>query len=343
MRQERIAAPAGRIGRRGLAGLLPLLAGCARGGAAGPCAGGVPGGRAAPDRLARLVAAYPDHLAGLEGEALVWPMARACRPAPGCPRGPSRHAADATIADQLRQPYAPGPLAAPPPRDHSPGRLRDAAFFRDVRRCRDPRAAPRVRRVTWMPRTRPQPVSVTTVNDVASRLARVTEALERNAGPDEGGLVPSAGAYDCRDVADSGQPSMHATGAAVDVASRGSDYWVWSRARGEIPYRNRIPLEIVEAFEAERFIWGGKWYHSTPCISSTARSSSPDGRAALTRPRRLAFTPRPGRPLPRAPTPGREASMPDTGFVHPNSWSRRIGSPRIWTTRRWWCWTAPRT
>ena len=37
--------------------------------------------------------------------------------------------------------------------------------------------------------------------------------------------------------------------------------WAWARNRGDIPYRNRIPYEIAEVFEAERFIWGGKWYH----------------------------------------------------------------------------------
>ena len=26
-------------------------------------------------------------------------------------------------------------------------------------------------------------------------------------------------------------------------------------------YKNRMPLEIVEAFEHEGFIWGGQWAH----------------------------------------------------------------------------------
>jgi hypothetical protein len=54
---------------------------------------------------------------------------------------------------------------------------------------------------------------------------------------------------------------MHAYGAAIDIGARYSDYWVWAQSRGDLPYRNRIPEEIVEAFEAEQFIWGGKWYH----------------------------------------------------------------------------------
>jgi hypothetical protein len=111
-----------------------------------------------------------------------------------------------------------------------------------------------------MPRTRAQILLVTTVNDVATRLERVIEALENMPDRIKAYLTPATGAYNCRAVADSGLLSMHAFGAAIDIGVRYSDYWGWARSRG-FPYRNRIPQDIVEAFEAERFIWGGKWYH----------------------------------------------------------------------------------
>ncbi|GGJ45211.1 M15 family metallopeptidase [Neoroseomonas lacus] len=230
------------------------LAGCA---AAAPMQ---PGG---DTRGARLVAAYPDHLAAVEGDTLVW------RDGARMPIGASQPARDfetmlrsATIADQLRQYYVTGPMRGAPPRDHSPGRLRNAAFFeRMYGDCRRGETARHLRPVTWMPRTRPQVLLVTTVNDVATRLERVIASLEALPDRFKGYLVPAAGTFACRAVADTGMPSIHAYGAAIDVAVRQSDYWIWSRARGEIPYRNRIPFEIVEPFEAERFIWGGKWYH----------------------------------------------------------------------------------
>ncbi len=242
--------------------------------AAGACAGApapsppaaAPPPHPGPIDLGRLVAAYQDHLAGIEGDVLVW------RDGTRMPTGADRPArpfaamlADATLADQLRQAYLPGPPAAPPPRDHSPGRLRHLPFFLAMYGdCRAAPAAPPRRRVTWMPRTRPQALEVTTVNDVAGRLERVIAALEALPDRSRAWLVPSAGAMSCRAVADTGLPSMHAMGAAVDIATRGSDYWVWARRRdgGDgIPWRNRIPFEIVACFEAERFIWGGKWYH----------------------------------------------------------------------------------
>lgn len=240
--------------RRLLLGGGAALAGCATAAPARPVSDA---------GAARLVAAYPDHLASVEGDTLVW------RDGTRMPIGAREPARDfetmlrsATIADQLRQGYVTGPMQGPPRRDHSPGRLRNAAFFeRMYGDCRRGETARHLRPVTWMPRTRPQTLLVTTVNDVASRLERVIATLETLPDRFKSYLVPAAGTFACRAVADTGMPSVHAYGAAIDIAVRQSDYWVWSRARGDIPYRNRIPFEIVEPFEAERFIWGGKWYH----------------------------------------------------------------------------------
>ena len=235
---------------------------CSGGVALAGCAAATPVRPAGDARAVRLVAAYPDHLASLEADMLVW------RDGTRMPIGAREPARDfetmlrsATIADQLRQDYVTGPMQVPPPRDHSPGRLRNAAFFeRMYGDCRRGETASRLRPVSWMPRTRQQVLPVTTVNDVATRLERVIAALETLPDRFKSYLVPAAGTFACRAVADTGMPSVHAYGAAIDIAVRQSDYWMWSRARGDIPYRNRIPFEIVELFEAERFIWGGKWY-----------------------------------------------------------------------------------
>ena len=119
----------------------------------------------------------------------------------------------------------------------------------------------RMRPVAWMPGSGRQTVQVTEVNDVARRLEQVIERLERLPDRLKAFLVPSAGTYNCRAVADTGLPSMHGSGAAIDINVAKSDYWAWARRRGEIAYRNQIPYPIVEIFEEAGFIWGGKWYH----------------------------------------------------------------------------------
>ena len=65
-------------------------------------------------------------------------------------------------------------------------------------------------------------------------------------------LVPSAGTYNCRPVQDTGNLSVHAYGAAIDLATKFGDYWLWAKEEkgGAIPYRNRFPYEIVEISSA---------------------------------------------------------------------------------------------
>jgi hypothetical protein len=215
------------------------------------------------ERLQALVAAYPDHLAGLEGDMLVWRDGVRSPTGAGLPeRSFDEMLRQATIADQMRQAYPRGRPQGPPPRDHSPGRIRNTAFFtRIYGDCRAADFAARLVPVTWMPRTRAQRVMVSPVNDVAGRLARVIDDLEAMPDRFKAFLVPSAGTFNCRAVADTGLMSMHGFGTAIDIAVERSDYWAWGSRRGTVAYRNRIPYEIAEIFEAHGFIWGGKWYH----------------------------------------------------------------------------------
>lgn len=224
-------------------------------------------------RLARLVAAYPDHLAGVEDGDLLWHDGTRMPTGAGLPPRPvSVMLDDATIAEMMRQDYIPGPVTAPPAPGQDPGRLRNTAFFAKMYgECRDGAVRPNLRRVAWMPSLSNQGIMVTTVNDVAGRLERVIERLETLPAEMRPYLIPAAGTYNCRVIAGTNRPSMHGTGAAIDIATRRSDYWVWTLGRGADreeeatpdaavpPWRNRIPEAIVAAFEAERFLWGGKW------------------------------------------------------------------------------------
>ena len=215
------------------------------------------------ERLARLIAGYPDHLKAVSDDTLVWHDGTRMPIGMGQPeRSFEAMLRAATIADQLRQAYERGPPQGPPARDHSPGRLRNTAFFAKMYGdCAHGEVTGRMRPVAWMPGSGRQTVQVTEVNDVARRLEQVIERLERLPDRLKAFLVPSAGTYNCRAVADTGLPSMHGSGAAIDINVAKSDYWAWARRRGEIAYRNQIPYPIVEIFEEAGFIWGGKWYH----------------------------------------------------------------------------------
>lgn len=76
--------------------------------------------------------------------------------------------------------------------------------------------------------------------------------------------------YNWRDIAGTPRRSYHSYGIAVDLLPRSYQrryaYWRWAVDSGveewwNIPLEDRwsVPLPVLEAFEAEGFIWGGKW------------------------------------------------------------------------------------
>ncbi len=71
-----------------------------------------------------------------------------------------------------------------------------------------------------------------------------------------------AGEY-CRKIAGTDRVSAHGHGIAIDINTKHTDYWRWSKPGpdGSYAYKNKIPSEIVEIFERHGFIWGGKWHH----------------------------------------------------------------------------------
>lgn len=65
------------------------------------------------------------------------------------------------------------------------------------------------------------------------------------------------GTYVSRTIAGTDRTSAHAWGIAIDIDPAQADYW----RNGPTTWRNRVPQEIVDAFEAEGFVWGGRWFH----------------------------------------------------------------------------------
>ncbi len=64
------------------------------------------------------------------------------------------------------------------------------------------------------------------------------------------------GTYNDRAIAGTDRKSAHAYGIAIDLSVPESAYW-----RSTPRFSNRFPKEIIDAFESEGFIWGGRWAH----------------------------------------------------------------------------------
>lgn len=218
-----------------------------------------------PLSLERLLKAYPEHLDRIEGAELVWKDGTRMALSDG-PRDKtaSERIARASILDMLFEAYPAGAPITPPAFESDPGRARHAPFFDKMYGdCRKGEVTGRLVDVVWLPKKWGGRIKATTINAVDKRLEAVSRALDQLPASFDAFLKPPAGTYNCRAIAGTDRISAHGAGIAIDIALPKADYWRWSTASadGRLPYRNRVPAEIVAIFEAHGFIWGGRWYH----------------------------------------------------------------------------------
>jgi D-alanyl-D-alanine carboxypeptidase len=214
------------------------------------------------ESLDRLVHAYPEALSGHDDKNIFW------RDGTIMPVGEGNGTKsfeellrNASILDQLLLPYPLGTSQAPQLND-DPGRFRNEAFFKKMYGdCNKGDFQKNLVTITWLPHFWGKAVQVTRVNGIADRLKAISAEIEALEPSIKAAAFPIAGVLACRPVADTGKMSMHGYAAAIDLNLKYSDYWLWAGKAKTIPYKNRMPREIVDIFERHGFIWGGKWYH----------------------------------------------------------------------------------
>lgn len=74
-------------------------------------------------------------------------------------------------------------------------------------------------------------------------------------------VLPFGGTYNHRYISGTNRLSPHAFGIAIDLAKDNRDYWQWASGSEGQKRLESYPKEIVEIFENNNFIWGGKWGH----------------------------------------------------------------------------------
>jgi len=72
---------------------------------------------------------------------------------------------------------------------------------------------------------------------------------------------PSSGTFNYRVISGTNRLSPHAFGIAIDLARDSRDYWQWATREQGQKRLESYPKEIVEIFEKNDFVWGGKWGH----------------------------------------------------------------------------------
>jgi hypothetical protein len=162
------------------------------------------------------------------------------------------------VEDMFAAPYRPGPIRPVVDPAEDPGRVRVEAIFAATYGA----TATAVRRAL-VPidflgvRLRVHRAAAGAFARVAGRLASA-RAADPSLAPF---LARFSGTFVWRTIAGTDRRSAHAYGVSIDLDARLSQYWRWQRPPAPLRWQNRIPQAIVAAFEAEGFIWGGRWYH----------------------------------------------------------------------------------
>ncbi|MCL2192065.1 MAG: M15 family metallopeptidase [Treponema sp.] len=111
---------------------------------------------------------------------------------------------------------------------------------------------------------------VTVHKDIVYALASVeAEIMEWYGANAFIATLGSIAGYSWRQIAETQRMSFHSWGLAIDILPRNHGreiiYWLWEQRRNPdwmlIPLENRWspPPQVIEAFERQGFIWGGKW------------------------------------------------------------------------------------
>jgi len=183
-------------------------------------------------------------------------------PAPDAGEAADDSAEVADLEDVFHTAYVKGPIKPVvavddrPPED--PGRARIEPLFRATYGGSRAQIAARLTKVKFFGLRYPFH------EKAAPALERVVKRLELQVKKDPK-LLPFlkhiGGTWAFRRISHSPNLSMHAFGIAIDLNVKRSSYWRWQRPKKPLKWTNRMPQAIVDAFEAEGFIWGGRWAH----------------------------------------------------------------------------------
>ncbi len=158
------------------------------------------------------------------------------------------------VEDTFARAYVPGPIKPVTTVDADPGRVRLDAVFKATYGASA--NAVDVVKIQFLGQTLEVHRKVVAVFAAVEKRLVDAIAKDPNLQPH---LVGVGGTFNWRNIAGTERPSSHSYGVSMDINTKHSHYWRWSK--GPLKWKNEIPQAIVDAFEAEGFIWGGRWYH----------------------------------------------------------------------------------
>lgn len=216
---------------------------------------------AAPKEIQCLVEAYPDFLIKADSKFIYWKDGTKMEYDDDIENKEFKALLNKPcLMDQMKQCYPLGKkYETPIEENNDPGRIRYEPFFFKMYGKTKTKVRKHLTTINWFGRK----LKVSKLNGINKKLLQVKKELLKLPKKYHKYFKKSAGSFNWRNIAGTKRKSVHSFAIAIDINTKYSNYWRWSKPdkNGEYPYKNKIPLEIVEIFEKYGFIWGGKWYH----------------------------------------------------------------------------------
>lgn len=217
---------------------------------------------------------YPDYIDSINKDYIIWKDGTKMAVQDGKKNKSLQEKMDnPSLADQLNQWLYPLNGYTPPPPMYDPGRIRFEPFFTKMYGQTASEVKKKLVSFYWMPKVfgKRYRATVTTVNSIHKKVAQISNELELMVlkNPKLRKYLENPGFFNWRMIANSKRLSSHSFGITIDISPKNSNYWQWDLTKlglpvtetSALPYKNKVPLEIVKVFEKYGFIWGGKWYH----------------------------------------------------------------------------------
>ncbi len=168
------------------------------------------------------------------------------------------------IEDMFFDKYNRGKVKLPIRTNYDPGRIRNEPFFLKIYGSSDVVVKENLREIVWCPKLVGKTIKVSTLYGVDKKFEKISRALDEH--PEYAPYISKiAGTFNWRKIAGTDRLSMHSFGMTMDINTSFSHYWQWDcECKNEdvqLGYMNKIPQGLVDIFEKNGFIWGGKWYH----------------------------------------------------------------------------------
>lgn len=212
-----------------------------------------------------LMLGYPEYISGIEtsdngdiylimksGKKLIYDDKKT--------KNAEQKMANPDIQDMLEQPYTLTAINKLMEKDFDPGRVRVYGLLKEVYGDNKQQIEKQLGNVNTGGRS----FQFSKSNAAGDALkAAMTEliALAKSNNRVGAAAFPSSGTFNYRVISGTNRLSPHAFGIAIDLARDSRDYWQWATREQGQKRLEVYPQEIVEIFEKNNFVWGGKWGH----------------------------------------------------------------------------------